>query len=98
MIDVAALDSHNLQQHEYVEKMKQYSQRVQRTCTQNISALKTTPCLLQDISVPDKILSSEPISIEDRNLVIFLILINLLTFQIMFLDDSCYFKGKCCCE
>lgn len=29
MIDVAALDSHNLEQHEYIEKARQYMQKAQ---------------------------------------------------------------------
>ena len=29
MIDVAALDSHNLEQHEYVERARQYIQKAQ---------------------------------------------------------------------
>lgn len=29
MIDVAALDSHNLEQHEYVERARQYIQKTQ---------------------------------------------------------------------
>lgn len=72
MIDVAALDSHNLQQHEYVDKMKHYSQRVQRACSQNKFVLKNSPCLLQDIPMPEKVLASESISAEDRNMVRYL--------------------------
>lgn len=71
VIDVAALDSHNLQQHEYLERMKQYNARVQQITTNNKSKLtnKQQPCLLQDIPVPEKILSSEPISQDDIKLV-----------------------------
>lgn len=69
MIDVAALDSHNLQQHEYVEKMKQYAQRVQQACNQNKFDLKSHTCLLQDVPMPEKLLNSENISDDDKKLV-----------------------------
>lgn len=49
--------------------MKQYSQRVQQACNQSKLVLKNNFYLLQDIAMPDKILNSEPISTDDRQLV-----------------------------
>ncbi|KAJ8964027.1 hypothetical protein NQ314_005167 [Rhamnusium bicolor] len=71
VIDVAALDSHNLQQHEYVERMKMYNTKVQQVFATNKNKIskKLNSCILQDIPVPDKILSTEPISSDDINLI-----------------------------
>ncbi|RZB39494.1 ragulator complex protein LAMTOR1, partial [Asbolus verrucosus] len=71
VIDVAALDSHNLQQHEYVERMKQYNIRVQQVCATKKNKLtnKLKNCILEDIPWTDKILHSEPINIDDKVLI-----------------------------
>ena len=71
VIDVAALDSHNLQQHEYVERMKQYNVRVQQVCASKKNKLthRFKNCLLEDIPWTDKILQSDSINADDRNLV-----------------------------
>lgn len=68
MIDVAALDSHNLQQHEYLERMKQYNQRLQHLCAANRIQYKSK-CILQDVPNPEKILNSEPLHPDDIKLV-----------------------------
>lgn len=71
VIDVAALDSHNLQQHEYVERMKLYNLRVQQVCSNKKNKLthRLKNCILEDIPWTDKILQSEPINTDDKNLV-----------------------------
>ncbi|KAG5867497.1 hypothetical protein JTB14_015972 [Gonioctena quinquepunctata] len=70
VIDVAALDSHNLQQHEYLERMKIYNMKVQQVFTNNRHKLSPTPsCTLQDIPNPEKVLSSDVISTEELNMI-----------------------------
>ncbi|CAH1105610.1 unnamed protein product [Psylliodes chrysocephalus] len=70
VIDVAALDSHNLQQHEYLERMKIYNVRVQQVLASNKHKyIKKLNFILQDIPNPDKVLSSESISVDDLNMI-----------------------------
>ncbi|EFA02668.2 ragulator complex protein LAMTOR1 [Tribolium castaneum] len=71
VIDVAALDSHNLQQHEYVDRMKQYNLKVQQVCASKKNKLtnRLKTCILEDIPWTEITLQSEPISAEDRNLI-----------------------------
>lgn len=70
VIDVAALDSHNLQQHEYLERTKMYNAKVQQILSANRSKLSKKPkCILEDIVNPEQYLHSEPISNEDLNMV-----------------------------
>lgn len=70
VIDVAALDSHNLQQHEYLERMKIYNVRAQQILSTNKYKVNKKPSsVLQDIPNPDKVLNSEPINAEDLNSV-----------------------------
>lgn len=68
---MAALDSHNLQQHEYLERMKMYNAKVQQICANNKSQIvnKFRNNGLQDIADPEAVLSSEPINPEHANLV-----------------------------
>lgn len=71
VIDVAALDSHNLQQHEYVERVKHYNAKAQQVCAAKKSRLtqKLRNCILEDIASPDRVLHSESLSHDDRNMV-----------------------------
>lgn len=69
MIDVAALDSHNLQQHEYLDRMKQYNQRLHQLCATNRIQYKSKICILQDVPNPERILNSEPVNQDDIKLV-----------------------------
>ncbi|EEB09945.1 conserved hypothetical protein [Pediculus humanus corporis] len=60
VIDVSALDSHDLEQHEYYERMKAYKARLN-------GLVKWSPPyqyknLLTEVPVPEKVLASEPIS------------------------------------
>lgn len=84
MIDVAALDSHNLQQHEYIERMKHYNLKIQQVCMSNRLPLKNRRCMLVDIPAPDKVLSADAINAEDFNLVNFVLkffLINIFFYN-----------------
>nr|CAD7398651.1 unnamed protein product [Timema poppensis] len=67
VIDVAALDSHNLEQHEYLDRVKHYTQKLQ-TGSRWVSSRKP-PCLLVDIPAPEKLLAAEPLSWLDTKLV-----------------------------
>lgn len=68
MIDVAALDSHNLEQHEYKERTKQYQQRLLMQGTSQRWHL-SAPSLLIDIPMPEKVLAAPPLSYADMDLV-----------------------------
>lgn len=69
------MDSHNLQQHEYLERTKLYNSKVQQILLANKNKLNKKPkCILEDIMDPEKVLNSNPISKEDLNLVIILVL------------------------
>lgn len=67
VIDVAALDSHNLEQHEYKERTKQYQQRLMQGTGQRWHF--TAPCLLTDIPMPEKVLSAPPLTYGDMLLI-----------------------------
>nr|XP_023030101.1 ragulator complex protein LAMTOR1 [Leptinotarsa decemlineata] len=68
VIDVAALDSHNLQQHEYLERMKIYSLRTHQVLGNNRYKLSSRPkSILEDIPNPEVVLNSEPINFDDLN-------------------------------
>ncbi|XP_017770807.1 PREDICTED: ragulator complex protein LAMTOR1 [Nicrophorus vespilloides] len=69
VIDVAALDAHNLQQHEYLDRVKMYNMRIQQVLAANRQPYKVKTLLLQDVSSADKILAAEPISAEDYHFV-----------------------------
>lgn len=66
IIDIGALDSHNLEQHEYMERSRAYAKRIE---TGNFKIPKRNACLLQDIPAPEKVLSGAPISYMDEQLV-----------------------------
>ncbi|KAF5286411.1 hypothetical protein FQR65_LT12591 [Abscondita terminalis] len=69
VIDVAALDSHNLQQHEYVERMRQYSSKLQQACASNKVPSRSKLCILQDVPAPEKVLSTDLIQGDDLCLI-----------------------------
>ena len=68
IIDVGALDSHNLEQHEYLERSRAYAKRIE---TVGIKLPEVSYCLLRDIPAPERVLASEPISQGDKELVSF---------------------------
>ncbi|ERL93794.1 hypothetical protein D910_11080 [Dendroctonus ponderosae] len=71
VIDVAALDSHNLQQHDYLDRVKSYNVKVQQVLTANKASLapKLKTCILQDVPQPDKVLGADLLSLDDSELV-----------------------------
>ena len=68
IIDVGALDSHNLEQHEYMERSRAYMKRIE---TVGIKVPDISYCLLRDIPSPERVLASEPISQSDKDMVSF---------------------------
>lgn len=63
VIDVSALDSHDLEQHECYERMKAYKARLN-------GLVKWSPpnqykTLLTEVPIPEKVLASDPISESD---------------------------------
>lgn len=73
VIDVAALGPHNMEQHEYMERMKLYTLKLQAVAGMGLGGRwlqsRRSPCLLVDIPVPDKVLASTPVSTSDLLLV-----------------------------
>ncbi|XP_076375795.1 late endosomal/lysosomal adaptor, MAPK and MTOR activator 1 isoform X2 [Megalopta genalis] len=66
VIDVGALDSHNLEQHEYMERSRAYSKRIEAG---KVKVPQTTSCLLKDIPAPEKILATDPLGSGDHGLI-----------------------------
>ncbi|XP_075234973.1 late endosomal/lysosomal adaptor, MAPK and MTOR activator 1 [Lycorma delicatula] len=71
VIDVAALGPHNLEHHEYLERMKIYATKLQTVpaITGHWTQPRRQPCILVDIPAPDKMLSSSPIDNSDFFLI-----------------------------
>ncbi|XP_034946007.1 ragulator complex protein LAMTOR1 [Chelonus insularis] len=67
VIDVGALDSHNLEQHEYMDRSRAYAKRIKSV---EFKIPEMSSCLLNDIPAPEKILASEPIAPEDEELIV----------------------------
>lgn len=67
VIDVSALDSHDLEQHEYYERMKAYKARLSGLL--RWSPPNQNKLLLTDVPAPEKLLSSDPISMDNFLLV-----------------------------
>lgn len=68
VIDVAALDSHNLEHHEYLDRVKHYTQKLQ--AISRWTPPRRPPCLLVDIPAPEKLLAAEPLTKQDLQLII----------------------------
>ncbi|XP_066589106.1 ragulator complex protein LAMTOR1 [Prorops nasuta] len=66
VIDVGALDSHNLEEHEYMDRSRAYSKRIE---VGGVKVPDTIPCLLKDIPAPERILATEPLTSEDEALI-----------------------------
>lgn len=66
---MAALDSHNLEQQEYADRIRQYTQRVQQAASNSNIPVLPTPCLLADIPAPEKVLASIDISQDNWDLI-----------------------------
>ncbi|XP_022901524.1 ragulator complex protein LAMTOR1 [Onthophagus taurus] len=69
VIDVAALDSHNLQHHDYIDRSKQYRVKVQQICSNYRLPPKKNNFLLKDIPNPENILSTESISKDEAQFI-----------------------------
>lgn len=67
VIDVAALESHNLEHHEYLDRVKHYTQKLQSVS--RWTPPRHPPCLLVDIPAPEKLLAAEPLTKQDLQLV-----------------------------
>ncbi|XP_033212016.1 ragulator complex protein LAMTOR1 isoform X2 [Belonocnema kinseyi] len=65
IIDVGALDSHNMEQHEISERSRAYAKRLEVI---GVKVPERSLCLLKDIPVPEKTLSAEPLAIADQEL------------------------------
>ena len=76
MIDVAALDSHNLEQHEYVERARQYIQKAQAvqhslsSKYSRLSAVSKSNGVLRDIPAVESLLIDPPVNPEDYDLML----------------------------
>lgn len=81
MIDVGALDSHNLEQHEYMDRSRAYSKRIEAG---GIKVPDSTSCLLKDVPAPEKILAADPLAAGDHGLVNIYIYIIFIVICLMF--------------
>ncbi|GAB0090021.1 Winged helix-like DNA-binding domain superfamily [Sergentomyia squamirostris] len=69
IIDVAAMDMHNLEPQEYSDRVKLYSHRLAQQWS-NVNHPRTGPRgLLKDIPNPEEMLSTSPISITDLQMM-----------------------------
>jgi hypothetical protein len=67
VIDVAALDSHTLEHHEYLDRVKHYTQKLHSVS--RWTPPRRPPCLLVDVPAPEKLLAAEPLTKQDLQLV-----------------------------
>ncbi|XP_077983746.1 ragulator complex protein LAMTOR1-like isoform X2 [Glandiceps talaboti] len=67
VIDVSALDSHTMEQHEYMDRARQYSTRI--AIVSGNSTRTRKPTLPTGTTVPQAVLASEPVSISDIQLI-----------------------------
>jgi len=63
---VGALDTHNLEQHEYMDRSRAYMKRIEAA---RIKFPDISPCLLKDVPAPEKILAADPLAAGDQGLV-----------------------------
>jgi len=63
---VGALDTHNLEQHEYMDRSRAYSKRIE---SGRIKFPEDASCLLKDIPAPERILAANPLATADQELV-----------------------------
>lgn len=81
--------------------MKQYNIKVQQVCASKKSKLtsRLKNCILEDVPHVDKILASEPISSEDKDLVLFLercVFINIE--ELLQISDALVKAAEAICE
>jgi len=71
VIDVAALDSHTLEQHEYQDRVTHYTQRLNGLAVmQRWRAPPTRVCILADLPNPEKLLSTNGVHPNDLQMVL----------------------------
>lgn len=68
VIDVSALDAHNMEQHEYMERARHYSQKI-ATSTLKGYQNDRPECLLSDVPAVDRVLATDPHSIAELQLI-----------------------------
>lgn len=71
IIDVAAMDSHNLQPQEMNNRLKMYSQKMAQQWSSIQDATNTPSGLLKDVPNPEQMLTTTAISAADINMVIY---------------------------
>lgn len=69
IIDVAAMDSHNLQPQELNNRIKMYSQKLAQQWNSINDASNLPSGLLKDVPNPEILLSSTPVAAVDLNMV-----------------------------
>lgn len=71
IIDVGALECHTLEQHEYIERVRLYNQKLHSlSASKNGGRAGQEPQLLYDIPAAERILSAQPVSSADLSLMI----------------------------
>lgn len=68
VIDVSALDAHNLEQHEYMDRARLYSQKIATSSTKFYQSGRES-WLLSDVPAVDRILNAEPVPPSDLELI-----------------------------
>ena len=78
IIDVGALDSHNLEQHEIMERSRAYAKRLEAI---GVKVPDRSACLLKDIPAPERVLVAEPLAKVDQELVSIKLLFEIIVIQ-----------------
>lgn len=68
VIDVSAIDSQTMEQHEYMERARQYSNRVAVACASS-HKFRAGPALPQGVAAPQVVLAANAVSLADIQLV-----------------------------
>lgn len=70
VIDVSAIDSHNVEQHEYADRASQYSAKLTSVChSASVLNKLRRPAILVDVPAIDRVLTEEPLSVSDVQLI-----------------------------
>jgi len=68
VIDVSAINSHAMEQHEYMDRARDYSTRLAVGCQQS-SKLHPGPVLPAGVAAPGTVLAAHPISLADIQMI-----------------------------
>lgn len=68
VIDVSALDAHNMEQHEYMDRARQYSQKIASSSSKGYQNDRPV-CLLSDVPAVERVLDAESLSIADLQMI-----------------------------